>query len=90
MRVKLEQRWMKRLLQLPESGMGYQRVDLRLADGRELKNALSSFNAQEVELPDECRSRVNWEEKIRECRIGKRTGFIILPSSFCIGLGGSM
>ena len=53
MRVKLEQRWMKRLFQLPESGMGYQRVDLRLADGRELKNVLA-FNAQEVELPDEC------------------------------------
>ena len=53
MRVKLEQRWMKRLLQLPESGMGYQRVDLRLADGRELKNVLA-FNAEEVELPDEC------------------------------------
>jgi hypothetical protein len=46
MRVKLEQRWMKRLLRLPESGMGYQRVDLRLADGRELKNVLA-FNAEE-------------------------------------------
>ena len=53
MRVKLEQRWMKRLLQLPESGMGYQRVDLRLANERELKNVLA-FNAEEVELPDEC------------------------------------
>jgi hypothetical protein len=53
MRVKLEKRWIKRLLQLPESGMGYQRVDLRLADGRELKNVLA-FNAEEVELPDEC------------------------------------
>ena len=53
MRVKLEQRWTKRLLQLPESGMGYQRVDLRLADVRELKNVLT-FNAEEVELPDEC------------------------------------
>ena len=53
MRVKLEQRWIKRLLKLPESGMGYQRVDLRLADGRELKNVLA-FNAEEVELPDEC------------------------------------
>jgi hypothetical protein len=26
---------------------------LRLADGRELKNVLA-FNAEEVELPDEC------------------------------------
>ena len=33
--------------------MGYQRVDLRLADGRELKDVLA-FNAEEVELPDEC------------------------------------
>lgn len=33
--------------------MGYQRVDLRLADGRELKNVLA-FNAEEFELPDEC------------------------------------
>ena len=53
MRIKLEQRWINRLLQLPESGMGYQRVDLRLADGRELKDVLA-FNAEEVELPDEC------------------------------------
>ena len=53
MRIKLEQRWTRRLLQLPESGMGYQRVDLRLADGRELKNVLA-FNAEEVEVPDEC------------------------------------
>ena len=53
MRIKLEQRWIERLLQLPESGMAYQRVDLRLADGRELKNILA-FNAEEVELPDEC------------------------------------
>ena len=53
MRVRLEQRWTKRLLQLPETGMGYQRVDLRLADGRELKNVIA-FNAEEIELPDEC------------------------------------
>ena len=53
MRIKLEQCWTRRLLQLPESGMGYQRVDLRLADGRELKNVIA-FNAEEVELPDEC------------------------------------
>ena len=41
------------MLQLPETGMGYQRVDLRLAGGREIKNVLA-FNAEEVELPDEC------------------------------------
>ena len=52
MRIKLEQCWIKRLLKLPESGMGYQRVDLSLADGRELKD-VPVFNAEEVELPDE-------------------------------------
>jgi len=52
MRVKLSERWAKQLLQLPESGMGYQRVDLRLADGRELKD-VPVFNAEELELPDE-------------------------------------
>lgn len=29
MRLKLEKRWTERLLKLPESGMGYQRVDIR-------------------------------------------------------------
>ncbi|MCG3149760.1 MAG: hypothetical protein PCFJNLEI_03225 [Verrucomicrobiae bacterium] len=32
--------------------MGYQRVDVSLADGRELKD-VPVFNAEEVELPDE-------------------------------------
>jgi hypothetical protein len=52
MRVKLEPRWTKRLLELPESGMGYQRVDVRLADGRELRD-LVVFNAEEIEVPGE-------------------------------------
>ncbi len=52
MRIKLEQRWTKRLLRLPESGMGYQRVDLQLADGRELKDVLV-FNAEELEVSEE-------------------------------------
>jgi hypothetical protein len=52
MRVKLEPRWTKRLSELPESGMGYQRVDVRLADGRELKDVVV-FNAEELEVPDE-------------------------------------
>jgi hypothetical protein len=55
MRIKLEQHWTKRLMQLPESGMGYQRVDLRLADGRELKDLLV-FNAEELEVSEELAS----------------------------------
>ena len=52
MRIRLEPRWTKRLLELPESGMGYQRVDIRLVDGRELKDVVV-FNAEEIEVPEE-------------------------------------
>ena len=52
MRVKLEERWTRRLLELPESGMGYQRVDVFFADGRELRD-LVVFNAEDLELPQE-------------------------------------
>ncbi len=52
MHLKLEQQWTERLLKLPESGMGYQRVDIRFANGRKLEDVMV-FNAQEFELPDE-------------------------------------
>lgn len=53
MKRRLEQRWTRQLVSLPESGMGYQRVDVRLADGRQVIDALV-FNAQEIELPADC------------------------------------
>lgn len=37
--------------------MGYQRVDICFADGKELKNIMV-FNAEELEIPDECGSRI--------------------------------
>lgn len=52
MRIQLDSRWTAELLRLPESGMGYQRVDIRFRDGRELAD-VPVFNAEEVELPDE-------------------------------------
>jgi hypothetical protein len=52
MRVKLDQHWIERLLESPESGMGYQRVDIRFANGQELRDLLV-FNAEELEVPDE-------------------------------------
>jgi hypothetical protein len=52
MRVKLDERWTKWLLELPEGGMGYQRVDVRFTDGRELKNVVV-FNAEELEVPSD-------------------------------------
>ena len=52
MRIKLDKRWVERLLAMPESGMGYQRVDVKLADGRELKDAVV-LNAELLEVPDD-------------------------------------
>lgn len=51
MRIQLAQTWIDHLLAQPESGMGYQQVDVRFADGRHLENALV-FNAEELEVPD--------------------------------------
>ena len=52
MRIKLAKRWTDQLLTWPESGMGYQRVDITMADGRELKDAIV-LNAELLEVPVE-------------------------------------
>jgi hypothetical protein len=52
MRVPLDRKWCEQLVKLPESGMGYQRVDIRFAGGRTVRDVLV-FNAQEAELPEE-------------------------------------
>lgn len=50
MRIKLEKRWTDRLLTWPESGMGYQCVDVTMEDGRELSGAIV-LNAELLEVP---------------------------------------
>ncbi|MHB8404552.1 MAG: hypothetical protein ACYDCJ_03920 [Gammaproteobacteria bacterium] len=52
MRVKLSKEWTDYLVSKPESGMGYQRVDVRLQNGRLVENVLV-FNAEDLELPEE-------------------------------------
>lgn len=52
MRVALEKKWSERLVRLPESGMGYQRVDIRFAGDRTARDVMV-FNAEEAELPEE-------------------------------------
>ena len=54
MRLTLERKWIDRLVALPESGMGYQRVLVRLKDGRTLENMLV-LNGQVLEVPDAVR-----------------------------------
>ncbi len=53
MTTKLDQRWVNYLVAQPESGMGYQKVDVRLKDKRVLKNVVV-FNAEEIVLPEDC------------------------------------
>ena len=50
--VKLPEPWSAFLLTQPESGMGYQRVDVRLEDNRELRDVVV-LNAELIELPQE-------------------------------------
>jgi hypothetical protein len=52
MRIKLDKRWTDQLLTWPESGMGYQRVDVTMVDGRELTDA-AVLNAELLEVPAE-------------------------------------
>lgn len=51
MRIKLNEYWIKKMLELPESGMGYQHVEVRLKDGTIVKEGFV-YNAEELELPD--------------------------------------
>ena len=52
MTVKLNDYWSQRLAHMPETGMGYQKVDLTLKDGRTLKGLLV-FNAEECRTEQE-------------------------------------
>lgn len=51
MQVELRKDIINRLLTLPEDGMGYQLVDLVLADGRIVPN-VTIFNCEVANLPD--------------------------------------
>ena len=51
MRVPLDKKWSERLVKHPESGMGYQRVDIRFAGDQTARDVMV-FNAEEAELPE--------------------------------------
>ena len=53
MTVKLERKWVDYLVRQPESGMGFQKVDVRLKGNRVLNDVLV-FNAEEIDLPADC------------------------------------
>jgi len=52
MRLELDPRWTQKLAQLPESGMGYQGVRVRLKAGRTIEDALV-FNATVLQVADD-------------------------------------
>lgn len=51
MYLKLEPKWTETLMSLPESGMGYQIVDLTLEGGRQLIG-VPVFNGEDVYVPE--------------------------------------
>lgn len=53
-RLRLPRRWTDYLLTQPETGMGFQRVAVRLRNGRTLESALV-FNAEELETGEPAR-----------------------------------
>ena len=52
MRLYLADRWANHLCDLPESGMGYQIVDIVLHNGEEFRDIVV-FNGQVVDWPEE-------------------------------------
>ena len=52
MLLPLSPKWSRTLCKWPESGMGFQRVDVRLRDGTTVKNVVV-FNAERMDWPDD-------------------------------------
>jgi hypothetical protein len=67
MQIRLPTKWTQYLLSQPESGMGYQRVALRLRDGRTIADVLI-FNAEQVEVKENVELR---PEEIVEITVAK-------------------
>lgn len=49
--VHLPARWIQQLVRLPESGMGYQKVNIVLKEGKVLKGVIV-LNAEEAQAPE--------------------------------------
>jgi len=55
MKLKLNKYWTEYLLKYPETGMGYQRVDVILKSGQIIKDIVV-LNAEDMVLPEEHRN----------------------------------
>ena len=65
MTIKLERKWVDYLIRQPESGMGFQKVDIRLKGNRVL-NDIPVFNAEEIDLPEDCADAAIEELQLHE------------------------
>ena len=63
MKIKLPEKWIVYLTQLPESGMGYQRVDVFFQDGSRQCDCVVS-NSETLDI-DDC----NVDKAIRDLRL---------------------
>jgi hypothetical protein len=72
MRVRLPEPWVASLIRMPESGMGFQRVDITFSDGSAEKDCLV-FNAEVIELPSDAAGKT-----IKNIRLHKQDD----PSQF--------
>lgn len=71
MKLKLNPYWTKHLLRFPETGMGYQKVDVILKSGQIIKDIII-LNAEDMVLPEQY-SKLQCEE-IVELRIRDKEG----------------
>jgi hypothetical protein len=68
----LPSEWSRLLTGLPESGMGYQRVDIRFADGS-FQRDCPVFNAEELEIPDRFATKEIADVKLHRAARSPRT-----------------
>jgi hypothetical protein len=52
MKLKLNKNWTEKLLKYPETGMGYQRVDVLLKSGQIIRDVVV-LNAEDLVLPNQ-------------------------------------
>jgi len=52
MKLKLNKSWTEKLLKYPETGMGYQKVDVILKSGQIIRDIVI-LNAEDLVLPDQ-------------------------------------
>jgi hypothetical protein len=49
--IQLPEQWSEKLVRMPESGMGYQRINISLKDGRTLRDVIV-LNAEQAQVSE--------------------------------------